>query len=136
MRAAGQGGARPGAALYREDDRVEPGTGHAADCRYAASDRIQPTVYRRRRFPQRFTPADIEMLASVDEAHETLRGAATRRILEREVELYGKQEYARLATISVAHLYNLRHSPRYRERAIALRQNPACDGGHWRAQEA
>jgi len=86
--------------------------------RYAATGRVQPTVYRRRRFPERFTRADIELLASVDEAHETLSGPATRRILEREVELYGKQEYARLAGISVAHLYNLRKSQRYRERRL------------------
>ncbi len=86
--------------------------------RYAASGRVQPTVYRRRRFPERFTRADIELLASVDEAHETLSGPATRRILEREVELYGQPEYARLATISVGHLYNLRKSQRYRERRL------------------
>ena len=86
--------------------------------RYTATGRVQPTVYRRRRFPQRFTRADIELLASVDEAHETLSGPATRRILEREVEHYGKQEYARLAGISVAHLYNLRKSQRYRERRL------------------
>lgn len=83
--------------------------------RYTATGRVQPAVYRRRRFPVRYTRADIELLASVDEAHETLSGPATRRILEREVELYGKQEYARLAGISVAHLYNLRGSRRYRE---------------------
>ncbi len=86
--------------------------------RYTASGRVEPTVYRRRRFPQRYTRADIELLAAVDEAHETLSGPATRRILEREVELYGHQQYARLATISVAHLYNLRKSRRYRERRL------------------
>jgi transposase InsO family protein len=86
--------------------------------RYTATGRVQPTVYRRRRFPERFTRADIELLASVDEAHETLSGPATRRILEREVQLYGKHEYARLAGISVAHLYNLRKSQRYRERRL------------------
>jgi transposase InsO family protein len=86
--------------------------------RYTATGRVQPTVYRRRRFPARYTRADIELLASVDEAHETLSGPATRRILEREVQLYGKQEYARLAAISVAHLYNLRNSQRYRERRL------------------
>ena len=52
------------------------------------------------------------MLASVDEAHETLSGPATRRILEREVELFGRQEYARLARITVTHLNNLRGSQR------------------------
>ena len=86
--------------------------------RYTASGQVRPTVYRRRRFPERYTRADIELLASVDEAHETLSGPATRRILEREVQLYGRQEYARLAAISVAHLYNLRRSQRYRERRL------------------
>ena len=86
--------------------------------RYAATGRVQPTVYRRRRFAERFTRADIELLASVDEAQETLSGPATRRILEREVQLYGKQEYARLAGICVAHLYNLGKSQCYRERRL------------------
>jgi transposase InsO family protein len=86
--------------------------------RYTATGRVEATVYRRRRFPQSYTRADIELLASVDEAHETLSGPATRRILEREVQIYGRQEYARLAEISVAHLYNLRKSQRYRERRL------------------
>ena len=86
--------------------------------RYTATGRVQATVYRRRRFAQLYTGADIELLASVDEAHETLSGPATRRILEREVQVYGNQEYARLAAISVAHLYNLRKSQRYRERLL------------------
>ena len=86
--------------------------------RYTAQGRVQPTIYRRNCFPQLYARADIELLASVDEAHETLSGPATRRILEREVQVYGKQEYARLAGISVAHLYNLRKSQRYRERRL------------------
>jgi transposase InsO family protein len=86
--------------------------------RYTATGQVLPTVYRRRRFPERYTRSDIELLASVDEAHETLSGPATRRILEREHQLYGKREYARLAAISVAHLYNLRKSQRYRERRL------------------
>src|SRR5271156_271185 len=86
--------------------------------RYTSSGRGEATVYRGHRFAPRYTRADIELLASVDEAHETLSGPATRRILEREVQLYGKQEYARLAAISVAHLYNLRRSQGYRERRL------------------
>jgi hypothetical protein len=58
------------------------------------------------------------LLASVDETHETLSGPATRRILEREVELFGRQEYARLARITVTHLYNLRGSQRSGERRL------------------
>ena len=74
--------------------------------------------YRRHRFPQRYTSADIELLATVDEAHETLSQLATRRILQREYQDYGRPEYQRLASISVAHLYNLRHYQRYRERRL------------------
>ena len=45
--------------------------------RYTASGRVQATIYKRRRFPERYTRADIELLASVDEAHDTLSGPAT-----------------------------------------------------------
>ena len=87
--------------------------------RYTASGRVQVTVYRRRRFSRLYTRADIELLAMVDEAHKTLSGPVTRRILEREHQLYKQPEYARLAGISVAHLYNLRRLSRYRERLLS-----------------
>jgi transposase InsO family protein len=86
--------------------------------RFLANGELQPAYYRRHRFPQRYTRADIELLTTVDEAHETLSGPATRRILQREYQDYGKPEYQRLASISVAHLYNLRHHQRYRERRL------------------
>jgi transposase len=86
--------------------------------RYRKSGSLQPAPYRRHRFPQRYTRADVELLATVDEAHENLSGPATRRILEREYRQYGKPEYERLSTISVAHLFNLRQRPRYREHRL------------------
>jgi transposase InsO family protein len=86
--------------------------------RYGKCGSLAPAAYRRHRFAQRYTHADLELLATVDAAHENLSGPATRRILEREYRLYGKPEYERLATISVAHLYNLRQRPRYREQRL------------------
>ena len=83
--------------------------------RFKATGEVAVTAYRRRRFAARFTRRDIELLAGVDEAHETLSGPATKRILEREFQQFGRKEYERLATISVAHLYNLRKQRRYRE---------------------
>ena len=71
----------------------------------------------RRRFPARYTLEDLALLIEVDRAHQRLSGPATRRILEREWQVFGRREYARLAEISVAHLYNLRHSAGYRQRA-------------------
>ena len=83
--------------------------------RYREHSEIREVRYRRHRFASRFTRADIELLAQVDEAHETLSGPATRKILEREFQRYGHPEYQRLASISVAHIYNLRQRRRYRE---------------------
>ena len=54
----------------------------------------------------------------VDEAHETLSGPATQKILYREFHDYGDPRYERLAAISVAHIYNLRRSRTYRERRV------------------
>jgi transposase InsO family protein len=86
--------------------------------RYQASGAVEAVSYQRHRFAQRYTRTDIELLAAVDEAHDSLSGPATRRILEREYQHYGKPEYQRLASLSVAHLYNLRRHQRYRERRL------------------
>lgn len=84
--------------------------------RYIASGRVPVRSYRRHRFATRYRRSDIELLAEVDEAHGTLSGPATRRILEREYQVFGKAEFERLAGISIGHLYNLRKASRYRER--------------------
>ena len=86
--------------------------------RYVKTGAVQERRYRRNRFPNRYSAADIELLAEVDEAHETLSGPATRKILEREFDHYGDRRYQRLAGISAAHIYNLRKSRRYRERRL------------------
>ena len=108
--------------------------------RYLEHSEVKVASYRRHRFASRFTRADVELLAQVDEAHETLSGPATKKILEREFGQYKHVEYERLAGISVAHIYNLRQRPRYRERrlnytktravqvAIGERRKPRPDG--------
>lgn len=85
--------------------------------RYRQSGAIGAQTGSRRRFPVKYNTEDLELLIEVDRAHQRLSGPATRRILEREWHVFGKREYARLAEISVAHLYNLRHSAGYRQRA-------------------
>ena len=86
--------------------------------RYRERGTVQPRAYQRHRFPRRYTRADIELLATVDEAHENLSGPATQRILQREYRVYGKGQYQRLASISVSHLYNLRQQTHYRQRRL------------------
>lgn len=86
--------------------------------RYLSGEAVQPKVYRRRRFPSLYTAADAELLAQVDEAHETLSGPATQKVLQREWYDFGDSRYQRLARISVAHLYRLRQSRAYRQKRV------------------
>ena len=78
--------------------------------------KLQP--YQRRRFAQRYTREDIALLAGVDEAHETLSGPATKKLLQRACYNFHETRYQSLARISVAQLYRLRGSRAYRERRI------------------
>jgi transposase InsO family protein len=85
---------------------------------YLDTGTIEEKRYTRRRFPSLYTRADISLLAEVDEAHETLSGPATQKILYREYHEYGDQQYERLCRISVPHIYNLRQSGVYRKRRV------------------
>jgi hypothetical protein len=80
---------------------------------YVRTGRVVGKPSGRPRYQRHYTAADIALLAAVDEAHERLSGPATRHILKREFEVYGKTEFERLAKLSNGHLYNLRRSPRY-----------------------
>ena len=79
---------------------------------------IQQRVSRRHRFPARYTPGDIQLLAKVDGTHEGLSAPAVRRILQREFEVHGLAQYERLAAISASHIYNPRRTRTYREQRI------------------
>jgi transposase InsO family protein len=84
---------------------------------YRSEGVVKEAAYRRRRFARKYSNQDLALLAELDRAHDWLSGPATVHILKREQEQFGKSEYARLAGISVAHLYNLRRSARYRKLA-------------------
>jgi transposase InsO family protein len=87
-----------------------------------------------------FTDLDVALLAETDALHNTLSGPATVHLMRRALERYGDARYARLATISVGHLYNLRKERGYLARrqvfartrptgiAIGVRRAPAPDG--------
>ena len=90
--------------------------------RYRQTGKVEVKASRRRRFPAKYTAQDVALLAEVDRAHQRLSGPATRHILSREFNEFGKPEYARLAGISVSHLYNLRGSVSYRQQAAEFTQ--------------
>ena len=82
--------------------------------RYQASGRIRVTEYHRYRFPEKYTMTEVALLAKTDELHGWLSGPATKKILERECKVYGHSQFEKISGISVAQIYNLRHSKRYR----------------------
>ncbi len=92
-------------------------------------------------FARRYTAADVALLAEVDRAMGTLSGPATVCVLRRQRDVFGDARFARLGSISVGHLYNLRNAAGYREQrvvltktrgdkavAIGVRKAPAPDG--------
>jgi len=74
---------------------------------------IRKADSHKRRFPTKYTTRDIALLARTDELHDFLSGPATKKVMEREWEVYGHTEFEVISQISVAHLYNLRHSSLY-----------------------
>ena len=98
---------------------------------YLRGEEVKPRAYRRRRFPRRYTREDIALLVAVDEAHQTLSGPATQKILQRAYHDFQEPAYQRLAELSVAQLYRLRQSRAYRQRRVtyqATRPTPVAIG--------
>ncbi len=71
-------------------------------------------------FARRYTGADVALLAEVDRAMNTLSGPATACVLRRQRDVFGDVRFARLGSISVGHLYNLRNSAPYRAQRVVL----------------
>ena len=82
---------------------------------YQQTGRLRRTQYRRHRFARKYSPSDVILLARTDELHGYLSGPATKRIMERECQVYGHTEFGDISRISIAHLYNLRRSNTYRD---------------------
>lgn len=85
---------------------------------YLKGEEVRPRLYRRHRFAQRYRREDIDLLAAVDAAHERLSGPATQKLLYRAYYDFSDARYQRLAHLSVAQLYRLRKTRRYREQQL------------------
>ncbi len=96
---------------------------------YLEGDPVQPKAYSRNRFTKRYTREDIVLLAALDEVHETMNGAATRKLLQRAYYEFEEPNYERLAEISVAQMYRLRKSHTYRQRRVAYQSTKPTQVG-------
>ena len=72
---------------------------------YLQGEEVKPRPFGGHRFGRRYTREDIELLAAVDTAHETLSGPATQKLLYRAYHELGEKKCERLAKLSVAQLY-------------------------------
>lgn len=85
-----------------------------------------------------YTLADIKLLEQTDVLHRRLNSLATKEILHRETDIFGNQDYAHIAGVSVSHINNLRRSDSYksfwvngtkpREVSIAKTKEPEPNG--------
>jgi hypothetical protein len=112
--------------------------------RYQEAGKLKVTEYHRHHFPLKYTEKEVGLLALTDELHGWISGPATKKILEREYKVYGHVQFENLSGISVAQIYNLRRSKRYRGKRyihtkpviskIGERVKPESDGqpGHIR----
>ena len=87
--------------------------------RYTATGRVRATVYRRRRFPRslhagRHRVAGLGRRGARDPERARRRGA----FWSASSSFTASRSTSGWRPISVAHLYNLRHSQRYRERRL------------------
>ncbi len=94
----------------------------------------------RHRFPRLYTTDDVALLIRADNAVLRRSGQAMTHTFKRMHECYGRRDYARLACISVSHLYNLRETRQYQSQALTIsgtksvavpigrRQKPKTDG--------
>src|SRR5665213_3302285 len=109
--------------------------------RYRDTQSVRPrNPASRTSFARKYTLADVALLAELDNLHDTLSEPTTQVLARRVYAHFGDARYARLAELSVSHLYNLRASAGYRKQrlvwhktrpspvAIGVRKAPAPQG--------
>jgi len=75
---------------------------------------------RRHHFPRKYTPTDVARLIETDNLHLRLSGPATKEILRREYQEFGKEEYENIQAISPSHIYNLRSTRQYQSHSLTI----------------
>lgn len=89
--------------------------------------KIRKSEVTRNRFERRYGAEDIALLVKTDNAHSRIAGPATKKILEREYGVFGRNEYERIKNISVSHIYNLRQTRQYVSHMLTYEKTCAVD---------
>jgi transposase len=82
---------------------------------YKETGRIKWQPCRSNGFSTTYDKKDIKLLAEMDQRHDDICGHAIKKLIERAHTQFDQTEYKTLVSISVSHLYNLRHSQGYQK---------------------
>ncbi len=89
--------------------------------------RILRITGTRHYFPKVYGPEDVARLIETDNAHMRMSGEATKRILERQYEIFGNLKYEKIRHISVPHIYNLRKTRQYESHILYIEKTRAVN---------
>jgi len=84
--------------------------------KYVQTGHVRWRPARNNGFQKKYQREDTLLIAGMDDLHNKPCGQATKKLCERAVKVYGDQKYARVADISVSHIYTIRKSKAYREK--------------------
>ena len=73
-------------------------------------------------FSRKYTAMDTALLIETDNLHHRLSGPATRTILQREYEIFGKEAYKNISQVSASHIYNLRVTRQYESHTLTVKK--------------
>lgn len=79
----------------------------------------------RHRFPRKYAPTDVARLIETDNSHQRLSGPVTKEVLRREYEVFHREPYRNISSISSSHIYNLRETRQYQSHSLTIKKtNP------------
>lgn len=89
--------------------------------------KIQRIRGTRNCFSKVYDAEDIARLIETDNVHGRMSGEATKRILERQYEVYGDLRFETVRHLSVSHLYNLRNTRQYESHILFVEKTRAVN---------
>lgn len=98
--------------------------------RYTQNGQIQRYQKTLNGFEQFYTAEDIQLLAQLDQRHDTPNGFMVKKLCERAYREFEDLAYERLAHISVSHIYNLRNSVSYKKHRCHYEKTKSLKGVH------
>lgn len=98
--------------------------------RYTQHGQIQRHQKTANGFEQFYTAGDIQLLAQLDQRHDTPNGFMVKKLCERAYREFDDLAYERLAYISVSHIYNLRNSASYKKHRCHYEKTKSPKGVH------